>query len=755
VVNPAEPTRTAAPAPPAISPRRRWGFRLIALTAVPLCLLACAEAVLRIAGFGYEPDFFIPREINGEKFLVQNEDFSRRFFPPQTIRQPNALRMRAVKPPGSIRIFVLGESAAMGDPEPAYGPARFLEVLLADRFPGQDFEVVNVAFTAINSHVLLPLARECARHEGDVWILYMGNNEMVGPFGAATVLGAQSPPRAVVRLMTGLQRTCLGQLGAALVQKIKQPDGPAGSWGGMAMFQKQRVAPDSPKREAVYRNFAANLAGMMRAGTRSGARLIVNSVAVNLRDSPPFASGTNPTLAAPDRARFDALFEQGRQAQAGSNWMAAADHFAQALALDGSFAEAHYRRAQCLEQSGEVAAARAAYQRACDCDALPFRADARINAALRAAVAPEAADVKFLDAAATLAAVSPVGVCGAETFYEHVHFNFDGSYRLGLAWAQAVEKIHPELAARSATSDWLAAPLAEQRLGLTDWGRRLVTRSVLQRLTVPPLNTQFNNAERMQRLSRYERFLLSGLTAEKAAATRKLLETARAARPGDHFVIEAYAAFLEAVGERDGARAQWQRVAELLPHDFLPPFQLGSILAKQDKFAESEAALNRALQLRPGLVEGWNELGQCLGAQRKWAPALHAFDQAIRLRPEEPLFWAFRGKILAELGRRPDAIESYRKAITLNPGFAEAQASLGDLYSLAENLPAAVTAYQAAIRARPDYAMAHFNLGVMFARLERWDEAITEFQTTLRLEPGNALAQDYLHQVQRRRERPR
>jgi hypothetical protein len=66
-------------------------------------------------------------------------------------------------------------------------------MLLRERFPGQRFEVVNVAVTAINSHVILPIARECAQHQGDLWIVYMGNNEMVGPFGAATVFGTRAP----------------------------------------------------------------------------------------------------------------------------------------------------------------------------------------------------------------------------------------------------------------------------------------------------------------------------------------------------------------------------------------------------------------------------------------------------------------------------------------------------------------------------------------------------------------------------------
>jgi hypothetical protein len=65
---------------------------------------------------------------------------------------------------------------------------------LRERFPGKKFEIVNTSITAINSHAILPIARECAAREGDVWIVYLGNNEMVGPFGAATVFGSQAPP---------------------------------------------------------------------------------------------------------------------------------------------------------------------------------------------------------------------------------------------------------------------------------------------------------------------------------------------------------------------------------------------------------------------------------------------------------------------------------------------------------------------------------------------------------------------------------
>mgnify|MGYP007070999404 CR=1 FL=1 len=103
---------------PSNTTRRRWLFRLAAITLVPLLLLVGLELVLRLAGYGYNPNFFLPLRIGSGDFLVQNEDFSRRFFPGEVIRQPSALRMKAHKPRGTIRIFVLGESAAMGDPGP-------------------------------------------------------------------------------------------------------------------------------------------------------------------------------------------------------------------------------------------------------------------------------------------------------------------------------------------------------------------------------------------------------------------------------------------------------------------------------------------------------------------------------------------------------------------------------------------------------------------------------------------------------------
>src|SRR5262249_37107487 len=142
---------------------------------------------------------------------------------------------------------------------------------------------------AINSHAILPMARECASHQGDLWIVYMANNEMVGPFGATKVFGSKSPAAWQVRLVVSAQRLRIGQLVMSLGRKMLGGSKDS-TWGGMQMFMDNRVAPNEPRKEMIYENFRKNLSDIVRDGLKSGAAVILNTVASNLRDCPPFAS---------------------------------------------------------------------------------------------------------------------------------------------------------------------------------------------------------------------------------------------------------------------------------------------------------------------------------------------------------------------------------------------------------------------------------------------------------------------------------
>ncbi|HXY00848.1 MAG TPA: hypothetical protein VEI54_07990, partial [Candidatus Limnocylindrales bacterium] len=182
----------SAPKTRPVSPLRYWLPRIAFAIAVPVLLLALTEGALRLFHVGYSTSLMEPCTIHGRPSSCYNLFFPAPFFPPGMIKTPQFFSLTPEKPQNAYRIVVLGESAAMGDPDPAYGFSRYLEVMLRERFPATKFEVVNTGMVAINSHVSLLIARDLAPYKPDFYLVYAGSNEVVGPYGPGTVLTAGS-----------------------------------------------------------------------------------------------------------------------------------------------------------------------------------------------------------------------------------------------------------------------------------------------------------------------------------------------------------------------------------------------------------------------------------------------------------------------------------------------------------------------------------------------------------------------------------
>jgi len=686
------------------------------------------------------------------------------------MRNPGPVRFPVHKAAGTFRIFVLGESAAMGDPAESFAPDRYLGMLLREKYPERKFEVINVAFTAINSHVILPIAQECAAHEGDLWIVYMGNNEMVGPFGAATVFGWQAPPLPFVRGVLAFQRLRTGQWLMELARKVRGEKSKLGAWGGMAMFLNNQVPPDSPRKETVYRNFEKNLDGIVRAGVNSGAKVLLNTVAVNLKDCPPFASLHNRSLSLADRAQFDPLYTNAVHALAQKEFSKASESLDQAAKLDAKFADLQFRWGECLLAQTNFAGARERFQLACDNDALPFRADSRINAAIRAEHerirdgnlilfdsssalgarpspgAATSAPAQALHEPSMESRLQPASLCGEETFYEHVHFDFDARYQLGRAWAEQIEP----LLGRN-TNAWASQSLCDEKLGLSPWNRAQVIHFMLERIQTPPLSTQPNNDHRKAALEARMAGMRPEMNAENAQRTRKTFLKLVEQRPEDFFLHQEFAVFLELSGDPAGALAQWQRFRDMLPQDSLGHYQTGRLLITQQRYGEAEAALRQAVSIRPGRADGWGELGSALALQKKYPEALESYSTALKMEPQNAQTLLRRGKVLGYMNRHAEATESYRAALQLNPTDGLSHYELGVELLAAKEFDAAGKEFGQAARLTPDRAGARFNYGTWLMSQNRWDEAQREFEAVIRLEPGNVQAQQRLAALKARK----
>jgi tetratricopeptide (TPR) repeat protein len=421
--------------------------------------------------------------------------------------------------------------------------------------------------------------------------------------------------------------------------------------------------------------------------------------------------------------------------------------------LDWRSAELQYRWGECSLALSDFPGGREHFQKACDLDALPFRTDSRINGAIENAGRNFAgANLNFFDAAAAMEKGLPSGVCGQETFYEHVHFNFDGNYRLGRAWADEVEKmLPPEISHGAGASAWASREICEQRLGLTDWNRCAMTKLVEDNLHNPPLSGQSNNLERLQSLANdvgeWRRHMTQSAAQRASGTFRKAIEQS----PQDHFVVENYAQFLEAIGDLKQAAAQWQHDCQLLPHDCTAYYQAGRLLSAGGQWAEAEASLVKAATLRPRLTEAWGELGNVHVGTGQIEQALQDYERAAQLDPRGASYEAYIGTALSKLNRHAEAIQHYQHALQLEPDLWEAHFALGDELAAANRITEAKDEYTEVVRLKPGSAPAHLELGVMQAKLGLLDDAFGQFQETLRLDPGNRPAWEFIERLQNRR----
>src|ERR1041384_6100353 len=124
----ASPTHSSASAAKTgITGWKLWSFRLGILLAAPVIFFGLVELILRLTGFGYPTAFLLPYTDGGRRLLVQNNRFGYRFFGAPMSRLPAPCSIPETKSPDTIRVFVFGESAAFGDPQPRFGLPRMLE----------------------------------------------------------------------------------------------------------------------------------------------------------------------------------------------------------------------------------------------------------------------------------------------------------------------------------------------------------------------------------------------------------------------------------------------------------------------------------------------------------------------------------------------------------------------------------------------------------------------------------------------------
>jgi Flp pilus assembly protein TadD len=118
--------------------------------------------------------------------------------------------------------------------------------------------------------------------------------------------------------------------------------------------------------------------------------------------------------------------------------------------------------------------------------------------------------------------------------------------------------------------------------------------------------------------------------------------------PGTPDVYTFYARFLIEHERQSEAQPLLRKAAELSPHDemireltakasiFSAESYLNQSLQfyREHRFAESVTAAEKALELRPGYAQAWNNIGAACNDLGQFEKATRACEEALRLKPD-------------------------------------------------------------------------------------------------------------------------
>ena len=237
----------------------------------------------------------------------------------------------------------------------------------------------------------------------------------------------------------------------------------------------------------------------------------------------------------------------------------------------------------------------------------------------------------------------------------------------------------------------------------------------------------------------------------------------------------------------------------LTPNLAQPLYNLGKVLAKQEKWSEAIEAYRQALEISPhykiylalasalenqgeipGAIECYSkvlelqpdlkearqkleslkhstfqiqpsssktlpgsrevsatlEKAQACFDNREWDEAISLCERALKIKPEAAEIYALLGNVFYGKRELETAKNRYRKALELQPNLSDVRANLGSVYAELQQPEEAIECYRGSTQIDENQPRVYSNWGRLLLRLEQFEDAAGCYQKAIDLEPN-------------------
>ncbi len=715
--------------------------RLLAMIVSPILFLVLVELVLSVVGYGYPRNFFIPWTVDGQTLHLVNRRYCEHFVPKALSRAPEPCVL-GPKKSSTIRIFVLGSSAAYGDPDPAYGFCRQLEVLLNEHATGTSFEVINAAVTAMNSHVARRIAQDCAKEKPDLFIVFMGNNEVIGPYGPPTLPASLYAKRWFINAcITAKKEIRIGRLLTNLSQSLGVHGRDQSKWQGMESFLTSRIAADDPRLQDCYRHFRDNLNDILSTAQGCGTGVLLCTVPINIQSCAPFGSEHRAGLTTEDLAQWNRAFQEGMDLERAGDCTRALAVYEKARQIDDVYAELAFCIGRCLAALGKTDEARRAFVEARDRDVLRFRADSSILLAIRETADIWAKkDVHLLDLDAYLEGRTPDRLLGDDFLVDHVHLDLRGNFLAACAAMEQIRRMLPKagLAEPKASEEQLF-DLCRRRLLYDSREQYRLAMEMYRRKTIPPFSEQLDHDAELTGLRDELICLRRAMGPVDLAAVQDAVQH----RPLDtHLILRHGRAFVETGRPREAIDV-YRKALDARPYDIQLRTALAEVLTQGGMGGEAVKVLtSKQTPDRYTYKDALLLLGARCAESGNLLEATAIYDELGRIDGKNLDVLVNQAAAASQRDDLSAMKRHLHKALELDPDSVLAVTNMGNYYAKLKQPVEARMWFTKAAELDPHSPFAHAGIGIQSVRLKEWDRAVEHLMQAAALKPD--LVEAYL-----------
>lgn len=403
---------------------------------LPIVCLVLVEFGLRCAGYGIDLDNLFLTTPDGQ-YLYMNKDISKRYFTASQATTGNIEFFKKKKDANTIRMFVLGESAALGFPYPNnISFQRMLKYELQKNNPQKNIEIINLSLTAINSYTFYDFGKELAKYQPDAILIYGGHNEYYGALGIASANTFGNNP-FIVRTIIRLRQTRLVQLLEQITHAFKG-DGIDKQSDNLMRYvvKNQLIKYQSDIFNKGIEQFEHNMYDLTSLFSKENIPVFWSTVSTNLKDQYPFRSIVSEKT---DSTTYYNLLQTARQSFDNGDIKAAESILTLLYNRDPSNADCAFLMGKVKLESGENEQAYNYFNDAKQKDGLRFRAPDEINEIIHR-LAGKFKNIYRVDSEAGFRTESAYHIPGYKLLLEHVHPTIEGHRLIAKCFLRELSK---------------------------------------------------------------------------------------------------------------------------------------------------------------------------------------------------------------------------------------------------------------------------------------------------------------------------